>query len=1549
MGRPNTCNTCCPDDPDDPGDPKKATECETLICIALVDSNTALNPNASLYDWYSEMAKWIEAYPDRLLFVMDVAGGGMYYPSNFLEYERAFSLHNYIGSKVIRDNGDEGNSTDVWNEIMSMMSMSPLDIQVLFSSAKEVSIYVKDGGTMLAEHVAGAVKLLKDSIDVAGLRVVDSITPANNVAFTPVLCPFALEQCCINEAASDLRVLCGHDACFDSDSSLLLWGLKPAGAFVVRDPCDLEPWEKQGADCIHCPEVKTTDHTAKYKAYVKAADGQILNYPTVEYTLQARNSSDADWQDIYKLPDGISNVEQSLDTLIKSWETNKRWQKIGGDIFALPDLADVPNPHVWRDTYFGFSVSLAADKLGNKWVAIGAPGTRMANFALLPPIVRLFKFVDGDWEQAGPNIIGIKGRKFGFSISLVIPDGDMDPVIAIGSPLSNTDGGVEEDESVPHYGGGTYREGLVKVYQLSADEETWVQLGSDILGDTVTAYLGASVSLSYDQSRFHLAVGEPGPGTEAVENGHSPTPGKAQVFQFRYGDDQWSPMGGEITGDTPGDLCGSCVSLDNGGNTVAVSYPGHDNSRGKVKQYMVTSSLIPHQRGATLYGEEEGAMARRDIMSTALQSPDNISNNGWNIVIGEPSLYLRDIFDPPPKAKAKAYSWNTTSWQDGQWKKLWDREDDPYFGGAVSISDATVVTGDGPLVWYKASFAAGYTQDSGVRIFEIPSTPIGTITEPRSNRGGFGFSVSLSRGLQQYDLDGTIVAIGSPGYDLLINQGGQSRIGGVGRVQVFELLATTFECHPFISRYGLPPSTCEEYTDVPIGNSCSRRVFTREFRIKAETEGLSAIHSNVFKLYKYIYQIDPWSGKWVKERDFADGGNVNDTNQDEVFLDDAYLYRTTSDTITNINMSNLSTWPAGNNLVVDNSLYGSSHPNNVNGGKAYRGIITQTAHYRETKTRMAEMIHLGHGTDVKKYSINQKPCQGHVLLVPRAWKPGNSSNKWESDCFEKLDFNDVCSKVPDGPITISSNHRSTASFKATAEGVNKPFTAVATIGFGRIAAGLHHGHETAKETVLEAIPGFYTLDPVHQIAINPSQKCGFGPNSAGKATDCYFTEEREITKIIFSKEKRHVIALAVTVDNVYADYAQGFQIHELKIKDENLRDERLPCNDTCFWWDIQRDPKNGYRGPFYGIWKREELLQFHKMELTKTMFSEDGHTLVAIYNRYAKNAYGWDAESHDPDGSSHPNNTTYIVTLKSDADGGGDQRNPGGYFRVVGKQVLLPHGKQDLQPHLFTNGAALSCDGETLIMERHLSGEEVDAQPSPPISRMEANGKIHLIQKLSWNGTQWDNSRRLWLGDPEQTTGGTWNGETAGVKWNNPAPARDLGTLSFLYRTLTANWDCSKFSMIANETPPNSSTFDNEWHIQKGELWTFSYDGNQIKPMHNEPSLGFGEGNSYWEYPDYQREQQEIEPACRLTNLIADQPQSTPTVLRNRDFRGDISMSLDGKSLYLYTRGRDSIRRGGGGWTDQHDERTPTYRYDRGARDVISEDYFVRHFLWKPK
>jgi hypothetical protein len=198
------------------------------------------------------------------------------------------------------------------------------------------------------------------------------------------------------------------------------------------------------------------------------------------------------------------------------------------------------------DNLSGWSVSLSAN--GNT-VAIGAPnndgnGNRSGH-------VRVYNFNNGNWEQIGQDIDGEDSMdRSGYSVSLNA-NGD---IVAIGAP---------------HNAGSSDTEGQVRVYQY--DGSIWNQIGSDLDGDETGDRFGESISLN--------ALGTVVAGGAASNDDVGQYAGHAKVYS--YSGTEWIQVGDNIEAEAANDGAGRAVTLDNSGDIIAISSPGHFGSNGE--------------------------------------------------------------------------------------------------------------------------------------------------------------------------------------------------------------------------------------------------------------------------------------------------------------------------------------------------------------------------------------------------------------------------------------------------------------------------------------------------------------------------------------------------------------------------------------------------------------------------------------------------------------------------------------------------------------------------------------------------------------------------------------------------------------------------------------------------------------------------------------------------------------------------------------------------------------------------------------------------------
>jgi hypothetical protein len=234
--------------------------------------------------------------------------------------------------------------------------------------------------------------------------------------------------------------------------------------------------------------------------------------------------------------------------IFKYQNDNDSWTQLGGDI--LGDAAYDQS---------GYSVSLSDD---GSTVAIGAIGKDdIDNNKYDIGQVRIFKYQNGSWTQVG-NILGdTASDQSGWSVSL----SDDGSTVAIGAIWND---GSNDNSDI----------GQVKIFKYQND--SWTQLGDDILGDTAYDQSGWSVSLSGDGSTVAIgAVGKDG-------SNDNYDIGQVKIFKYQNDNDRWTKLGVDILGDTENAQSGWSVSLSGDGSTVAIgAYLNGDNGvdSGQVK------------------------------------------------------------------------------------------------------------------------------------------------------------------------------------------------------------------------------------------------------------------------------------------------------------------------------------------------------------------------------------------------------------------------------------------------------------------------------------------------------------------------------------------------------------------------------------------------------------------------------------------------------------------------------------------------------------------------------------------------------------------------------------------------------------------------------------------------------------------------------------------------------------------------------------------------------------------------------------------------------
>jgi hypothetical protein len=283
------------------------------------------------------------------------------------------------------------------------------------------------------------------------------------------------------------------------------------------------------------------------------------------------------------------------------------WVQLGADI----------NGETFGDN-FGSSVSLSSE--GNH-LAVGATGND--GNGIDSGHVRIYQWSGENWEQLGANINGEAfGDYSGSSVSLS-SDGS---ILAIGAPLNNNDNGIDS--------------GHVRIYQWSGT--SWVQIGTDIDGESPYDESGGSVSLSSDGSK--VAIGAVGSDGNGIDSGH--------VRVYQWSGTTWTQLGDDIDGEAFGDFFGSSVSLSSNGTSVAIGAPLNINDNGIESGHTRVfhwSGEAWDQLGADIDGESPYDESGRSV---------SLSSNAKRLVIGA-EKNDGNGFD---SGHVRVYQWSGENW-----------------------------------------------------------------------------------------------------------------------------------------------------------------------------------------------------------------------------------------------------------------------------------------------------------------------------------------------------------------------------------------------------------------------------------------------------------------------------------------------------------------------------------------------------------------------------------------------------------------------------------------------------------------------------------------------------------------------------------------------------------------------------------------------------------------------------------------------------------------------------------------------------------------------
>ena len=297
------------------------------------------------------------------------------------------------------------------------------------------------------------------------------------------------------------------------------------------------------------------------------------------------------------------------------------------------------------------------------------------------------------------------------------------------------------------------------VYIDRWDGQSWLRIGGELPGSC--PYHGC-MKLSSDGSI--VAIGNP------LNDAYT---GLVTVLTYDDASQEWRSLGEPITGEMPGDMAGTSVSLSSDGSVIAVGAPGRtvdgQISIGQAIIFKYDPSLGWSKVGQSLLGFDQLKQFGFSI---------SLSGNGNRVAISAPFVdYLGDL-------RGAVYVYDL-SLLDGMWKPLGSVIRGAYLADNAGTSIALSLDGQ--------TLAVGAPRRSYVQIFTLHLeegwTPIGFI---ESDDDEFGSSVAISSDGRTVGASGTS-ALGN-GMVQIFRRGGDLANRSAQRCNVHGFGAMSADC-----------------------------------------------------------------------------------------------------------------------------------------------------------------------------------------------------------------------------------------------------------------------------------------------------------------------------------------------------------------------------------------------------------------------------------------------------------------------------------------------------------------------------------------------------------------------------------------------------------------------------------------------------------------------------------------------------------------------------------------------------------------------------------
>lgn len=248
--------------------------------------------------------------------------------------------------------------------------------------------------------------------------------------------------------------------------------------------------------------------------------------------------------------------------------------------------------------------------------------------------------------------------------------------------------------------------GLVQIYDYGGQ---WVQVGSDVMGDSSFLYFGSSVALSEDGNC--VVVGATGYNyTNSTYNG------LVRVYDWTGSD--WSQRGDDIYGG-PYDALGFSVDLSSNGSRMAIGAPNWNTDEeeeigGHVRIYD-WNGFSWSQVGTNL----EGSGSQNDDFGYSVA----LASNGNRVAIGARGAEGEN--GDPSVGQVQIYDWTGESW-DPVVSGLVGHSVGDQFGSSVPLSsDGSRVAIGAPTIgvfWEFPEEGLDWADEGSARVFNVTST-----------------------------------------------------------------------------------------------------------------------------------------------------------------------------------------------------------------------------------------------------------------------------------------------------------------------------------------------------------------------------------------------------------------------------------------------------------------------------------------------------------------------------------------------------------------------------------------------------------------------------------------------------------------------------------------------------------------------------------------------------------------------------------------------------------------------------------------------------------